>query len=298
MTTSKSPLAIALVSYASARATLPLYYSKFSRYTFTLPQLMICLVLKEFFKTDYRGISAILSDSSDLQRVLELRTIPHFTTLQKAAHKLLSTSRFKKILRGILTLARKQKLLSPTIAIAALDGTGFESHHISRYFVHRTHVTGAQTTHYTRFPKVGIITSLTHLILSAVPERGPRFDSTHFVPALQRLIAVVKIKTLLADAGYDSEPNHRLARDSYHIRSIIPAKKGRPTQKLPTGKYRRLMTTHFPKKLYGQRWQVETVNSMLKRNLESFLRARSYWSQCREILLRVLTHNIMIVRVG
>ena len=26
------------------------------------------------------------------------------------------------------------------------------------------------------------------------------------------------------------------------------------------------------------------------------MRARGYWSQCREILLRVITHNVMIVR--
>ena len=46
---------------------------------------------------------------------------------------------------------------------------------------------------------------------------------------------------------------------------------------------------------YGQRWQVETVNSMLKRLLGSALRARRYWSQCREITLRSLTLNIMII---
>jgi hypothetical protein len=34
---------------------------------------------------------------------------------------------------------------------------------------------------------------------------------------------------------------------------------------------------------------------MVKRRLGSALRARSYWSQCREIILRVITHNVMIV---
>jgi len=36
--------------------------------------------------------------------------------------------------------------------------------------------------------------------------------------------------------------------------------------------------------------------SMIKRLLGSALRARQYWSQSREIVLRVLTHNIMILR--
>jgi transposase len=51
------------------------------------------------------------------------------------------------------------------------------------------------------------------------------------------------------------------------------------------------------KRKYGQRWQVETVNSMLKRRLGSALRARKHQTQCREIVLRAITHNVMIVRL-
>jgi len=52
----------------------------------------------------------------------------------------------------------------------------------------------------------------------------------------------------------------------------------------------------LPNSRYGQRWQAETTNSMLKRLLGSALRARHYWSQCRETVLRGLTLNIMILR--
>jgi hypothetical protein len=55
------------------------------------------------------------------------------------------------------------------------------------------------------------------------------------------------------------------------------------------------MKRRFPKHTYGQRWQIETVFSMLKRNMGSALRARSYHSQNREIRLRVLTHNLAIL---
>ncbi len=55
------------------------------------------------------------------------------------------------------------------------------------------------------------------------------------------------------------------------------------------------MTTRFDKQKYGQRWQSETVHSMIKRLLGSALRTRSYWSQCREITLRVITLNAMIL---
>jgi hypothetical protein len=103
------------------------------------------------------------------------------------------------------------------------------------------------------------------------------------------------LKVLAADAGYDSEDAHRFAREGHHIRTIILNRVGRPTTKLPTGKYRKLMATRFNKVLYGQRWQVETVNSVIKRRLGSFLRARSYWAQMREIMLRLFTYNVMVV---
>ena len=106
-----------------------------------------------------------------------------------------------------------------------------------------------------------------------------------------------RIKHLLADAGYDSETNHQYAREVHHIKTTIPPKHGRPTNKLPKTKYRREMRTDFDKKTYGQRWQVETVFSMIKRNFGSALRARRYWSQCREMMLLVLTHNIAIIQL-
>ena len=182
--------------------------------------------------------------------------------------------------------------------LSAIDGTGFESHHISAYFVKRR-AKGTeiyQMTTYTKYPKVGIVVdSDTHLVLSGVPARGPYPDVVHFEKAVLEAEKNIHSHILTADAGYDSEKVHAFAR-ARHIRTIIPARIGRPTAKLPTAKWRKVMATRFNTLLYGQRWQVETVNSMLKRNLGSFLRARSYWSQCREMMLRLFVHNVMIVR--
>jgi hypothetical protein len=47
--------------------------------------------------------------------------------------------------------------------------------------------------------------------------------------------------------------------------------------------------------VYAQRWQAETVNSMIKRNLGSALRARTTIHRRHELPLRVLTHNIMLL---
>lgn len=298
MKTSKSPNAVARVAYATAKQSLPPYLHLKSPKKFTQHQLVACLVLKEFFTTDYRGIEELLKDSSDLRKILELSEVPHYTTLQKAAHRITKKDTLDKLMREILAIAIQAKVMNKHVALSAIDGTGFESHHISAYFVKRK-AKGEETyqiTTYTRYPKVGIVTDCdTHIVLSGVPSRGPYPDIVHFEKAVNEAERNVHLKILTADAGYDSEKSHVFAREIYDIRTIIPPKIGRKTAKLPGGKWRKVMATRFNKKLYGQRWQVETVNSMIKRNLGSSLRARSYWAQCREMMLRLFVHNVMIV---
>jgi hypothetical protein len=69
---------------------LPRYANRFSPKKFTQPQLFACLALKAFFKTDYRGVAIYLEDLPALARLLGLRAIPHWTTLQKASQRLLT----------------------------------------------------------------------------------------------------------------------------------------------------------------------------------------------------------------
>ena len=296
--TSKSPKTVALVAYVTAKQSLPLYSRLKSPKKFTQPQLVACLVLKEFFKTDYRGIMEILADSSDLQGVLELKSIPHYTTLQKAAHRLTQKKTLDRLMNDIIALAIGTKVMKKSVALSAIDSTGFESHHVSSYFVRRrgrTEDNPYQTTTYSRFPKVGIVVDCrSYMVLSGIPSLGPSPDIIHFKVAIIEALKRTALKILTADAGYDAEHAHVFARE-LGIRSIIPNRVGRPTKKLPSGKYRKIMATRFNKILYGQRWQIETINSVIKRRLGSFLRARTYWSQMREMMLRLFSYNVMVV---
>ena len=104
------------------------------------------------------------------------------------------------------------------------------------------------------------------------------------------------IGTLLADAGYDAEWVHEFLREHLGIRSLIPPKSGRPTEKPPTSYWRRLMAQRFDKTRYGQRWQVETVISMVKRRLDSTVNTPGHWRQCRALMLKAITHNILVLR--
>jgi hypothetical protein len=136
-----------------------------------------------------------------------------------------------------------------------------------------------------------------HFIFASHAGRGPRPDVDEFRPLVAETLRIVQLSQLAADAGYDSEPNHKFARDKHGIRTIIPAKHGRPTAKLPAGRYRRLMKARFDRPANRRRSQVETVTSMIKRRQAAHVGGRSYHSQCRDLRLQVLTHNVMILVV-
>ena len=57
---SKSALRVAREALAVGRAALPAYASRFSRHDYTQPQLFAPLVLKQFLRTDYRGLVALV----------------------------------------------------------------------------------------------------------------------------------------------------------------------------------------------------------------------------------------------
>jgi hypothetical protein len=204
----------------------------------------------------------------------------------------------------------------------------FESHHVSRHFEKRCKQSERQARKkqrqadakqsqaqqkaakvaanrrraqvVKRLPKLSLaVHAASHLILAARATTGTGADHAHFVPLLGQTRTRMSVTVALADAGYDSEANHWMARRVLGVRSLIPATIGRPSAHGPTGHYRRLMRrrlkTGSDKRCYGQRWQVETVNSMVKRNMGAACRARTPWGRKRDMLLRVVTHNLMIL---
>ncbi len=296
-TLSKSPNRVARMALTTGNRVLAAYAHRFSPQKYTQPQLFACLVLKTFFKTDYRGLTALLQDHTDLRTLLGLRGVPHFTTLQKASRRLLRTPSARRL---FATTVRRFAPRRRRVRRAAFDSTGLDCGRRSFYYVRRRHaaIKGHQTVAYSRFAKLeASVDCSSHLLLAVLVGRGPRVDVDRFVPLLEATMQQVRPESVLADAGYDSEPNHRYARDERGVRSFIPASIGRPTVKLPSGRHRRRMKQRLNKDYgsYGQRWQVETAFAMLKQRLGSTVNGRSYWSQCRELWLLAISYNLMLL---
>lgn len=293
--TSKSPKAVARAALEAAQRVLPFYTHPNSPKKFTQHQLFACLVLKNFFKTDYRGVVAHLADHPELREVLRLGSVPHFTTLQKASRHLLASESARRVLESTIRLhyGRRRR-----VASSAVDSTGLECTAASGYFVRRRHRVSLpwKTVVYHRYPKLGLVCDTScHFILAIGVGRGPRPDVDELVPLLTGALRSMLVECLTADAGYDSEANHRFAREQCGVRTLIPAKHGRPTDKPAAGHYRRLMQTRFDESRYHPRAQAETVMSMIKRRQGAHARGRTYHSQCRDLRLMALTHNVMIL---
>lgn len=178
---------------------------------------------------------------------------------------------------------------------AAVDATGLETRHASRHYVARA----GQKRHFRLdWPKLTIVChTRSHLLAGAAASRGPSQDSPDFFPAVYQAGCQLRWHRLLADAGYDAEHNHQLCRPVMGMKSSLIALNKRGTgRKWPKSKYRRQMKHRKNRDGYGQRWQVESAISRNKRLLGSALRSRSNEAQARECLLRVLTHNLMILR--
>jgi hypothetical protein len=294
---SKSPLNVARHAFALAKDHLPPYAHRYSPKTYTQPQLFVCLVLKTFFRTDYRGLVGILSDFDAMQAFLGLKRVPHYTTLQKASRRLLNAPYAKRLFQGTVRrfLGRRKRL-----KLAAMDSTGMDYGRRSAYYVRRRHAgqPKAKRVYYSHFAKLeASFDCKSHLILAAKMGRGPRPDVDCFKPLLDATLETTRPESMLADAGYDSEGNHQHARVTRKVRSFMPATHGRPTNKPLTGRFRRLMKKRLNKDYghYGQRWQAESGFSMIKRCVADTVQGQSQWSQRRELWLIVITYNILLL---
>jgi hypothetical protein len=104
---------------------------------------------------------------------------------------------------------------------------------------------------------------------------------------------------VLGDAAYDAERTHALCRDRLGIPEAVFRLNRRNTgRKWPRSPDRRAMRRAFPRATSNQRWQVESALSRHKRLLGPSLRGHSRPAQKAETLLRVLTHNLMLLADG
>jgi hypothetical protein len=270
-----------------ARKQLPDYGSKFAPKHYRQPSLLACLCLKEYLHLHYRGTEALLAGAQQLQEALELPTAPDHSTLWW-----FSRHKVRPRLLGCLlteTVRLFQRATTPRSRTVAVDSTGFARAPASPYYQLRAGNRYRART----WLKWSVVVWTDPLVLCGqIADRGPRGDHVEFRRLVAQTLARLPFTRLLADGGYDSEANHRWWREDLGIESIIPPVTGRPSRGMTTRPYRRQGQLAFPRKVYGQRWKVETPISVVKRRFGGAVTARRYWQQVRQTLLRDIAYNL------
>jgi len=293
MLLTKSPIRFAKVAIEITREVLPQYRTKFSKKDFEWPQLVSCLLVQLYFKLDLRGTEQLLLEFTGVRKALGLTRVPDHTSLCRA-YKNISYQELEKLLTA--TTARLPRL-RPKVGRPAkkktviTDSTGMRQDQASHHYINRRRRLKPKS-----WPKWSVaIDRKTHMILAQEVGKGPSGDASLFSPLMDAAQKRRRSDEALADAGYDSEKNLRLCRNRWKVKGIICVKAGRPSQKKPAGAERRKLKAKFPKKAYGQRWQVESMFSAHKRRFGEVLRCRTVARRRRELKLHGILHNLAVL---
>ena len=262
---------------------VPLRSSIFSKKKFNQHQLLSLIILKEEIGIDYRDFCDILEILTPIRELLDLKEIPHFTTLHKFF------TRFSGLLFNRILAKTIRKLLQKgtQIPVTSIDATGFTSAYASHYYSNRIGKTRKT------FVKTSIaVDSKSLLILGWKFSKYPVNDRRHAKSLINQTQRVTKSQCFTMDKGYDAEWLHEYIRDSIGADSQIPVRKWGGM--IHSGKYRFEMFDNLDREKYEQRNLVECAFSMIKRKYGDTLRSRKYYNQLKEIKIRIVLHNMLL----
>ena len=271
---------VARIAYHLTKETLPKYSHPKSKHRYTFQQLAACVLVMFYMNLSYRDMEEWLLASESVMQALELVEVPNYSTLQRTYRKL-RMQHFEKM---------KQRLLAevdvdPEGSIA-LDTTGFSPSQASLHYLSRS------GRHYHAWVKGAYaVGTRSQYILAWGYGRGPGSDEPYLAP-LRRGAARYgahqggrRAWLLLADSGFESP--RMQAGDLVPI--IWRAGKRPNPSRRALGE---LTDQARLDGLYGQRWKVETANSVIKRKFGSAIRSRLTRLQNREPIVKGLIYNI------
>jgi hypothetical protein len=265
----QSELKTFLVSARKLINKIPKFSSKFSNKIYDNHQKMIILIFRQKMRMTYRGIIKFFRFSGLARALLKLRKVPDHSTLVKF-HK-----RIKATIIDSLLCKKKVKT-------SAIDASGFETSYMS---YHYANVWNRQDKRkYRRYLKISIaIDTGSQYILSQKIRIGPRNDNIDFESVMKN----ISCKYVVADKGYDSKSNR------YFVLRNMNAYPHIPYRKISGRNYERSgVKLKFDKKIYHQRSKVETVFSVIKRKYGSWILSKSFETQKKELLIRLIAYNI------
>lgn len=246
---------------------------------FTQPQLVACILLMHRMRLSYRDMEEWLLATDSVVNALNLKEIPTYSTLARAAHRLLTLEKIDR-LNG--TLLRQLEIEEEAVAI---DATGFQMTQASGYYIDRR---GWKISQYWKgYYGVGIDTLY---LLGRSQSYGPTHDGRK-LETLRRAVRPFMRRgawILMADGGFDLRPPPT---------DLIPVRATGKKRSIADPIRRERADLVAASKLdgfFGQRWKIETAISVIKRKFGNSIRARKYVIQRREPAIKMLVYNIYL----
>ncbi len=268
-----------------AQARVPLHNFYRSKKMYNNIVHVFLLVMKERLNVSYRRFVQLASEMN-LQRMLGIKRIPHFTTIQKALARLP-----KSLLECMVRSCTK--LLGLNRVEAGIDGTGFSNTNPSHYYAKR--VDGVEVKNFTKSVLIADLNSKLVLNMNTTGEH--EHETLSFIP----LVRAVKHSLLrvLADKAYDSVANRRYCWEN-GIENHIPTrewKQGRHKYGLKRNLHglRLKAAALFDAQAYKRRALVESVNSAIKRPFGAYVCSRRQDNQCKQATIKVLAYNLELI---
>jgi transposase len=252
--------------------------SVFSKTMYGNIKLVFLIAYKEKLNCSYRRFVKIC-DENQVQHMLCLKRIPHYTTLQKFVARTP-----KQLFEQLVKACRK--LLNLKNVESSMDSTGFSNTNPSHHYCKRIH---KEVKNYTK--TTFLTDNKTKLILNVKTVSDRTHDSTFFKPMIKEIKKSLKL--VLADKGYDSQENRKYCLKN-NIEVHIPFRHWSKTRKqefnIPSK--RMLSEKKFDQTKYNKRSTIESINSAIKRTLGSYVLARNASEQQKQVTIKALTYNI------
>ena len=248
------------------------YSNKFSKRKYTQRQHLVLLLFKERLRLTYRDVVQLTELMPELLKLLKLRQVPHFTTLQKFfarfSHRL-----FDRLLRKTLVFFQAGEILT-------IDASGFSINRMSSHYEKRCY----KHRHYIRSSLA--VDAKSQAIVAERARKSRAHDVKDFAPLVRRAAGYTAVA---ADKAYDSEDCHRVAKRC-GMRAIIPVRE-RGRMRI-IGRNRAHTYKNFDEETYHQRSKSETVFSVIKRKFGDELNSKNTRMQKREVRLLSVCYNI------
>jgi hypothetical protein len=248
-----------------------------------------------YMDLSYRDMEEWLLASSEVRAVLQLDRVPDHSTLFRTYKKMRVHD-----LNKMNSLLLSELGIEGSESIIASDTTGFDLTGASAYYQSRRGYT------FRWYIKGGYsVGTRSQLIVGWRSGRGPTTDTGYLVGLRRQACKYGRYRgsgsgrrrewLLVADAGFDGSRVGEMDIIPPIRRGPGPGGKGPGRVVHPARRARAdLVSQARLDGVYGQRWKVETVNSVLKRRFGSAIRSRNSSLQKREAIMKGMVYNIHV----